>query len=249
MTPEQIADKASVWKAVAENQPDFTHDHDAADNYHAVREIVLGGSLTWARAHSYFLPWRNTKVMDIGANAGVYSAFCGIHEADVVAYEPFPEAYSLLSGMVERTGLQKRIKAVNAAVWTYTGTIPYIGHRTPNEDVTCFNGGIPTDGVKWLPADYEKAVTAQCVSFDDAVGDTEWDCIKIDTEGAEFEMLLAASPAALKRVKFAYVELHDWASQRLYNEMLKKLQEFFRIGGYRAEKSLGTFEALYLFRK
>jgi hypothetical protein len=62
-------------------------------------------------------------------------------------------------------------------------------------------------------------------------------------------MLLAASPAALKRVKFAYVELHDWASQRLYNEMLKKLQEFFRIGGYRAEKSLGTFEALYLFRK
>src|SRR5580692_2240526 len=60
MTPEQIADKASVWKAVAENQPDFTHDHDAADNYHAVREIVLGGSLTWARAHSYFLPWRNT---------------------------------------------------------------------------------------------------------------------------------------------------------------------------------------------
>ena len=249
MTPEQIADRESVWVRVAKEQPEFTRDHDAGNNYHAVREIVLGGSVTWAAANGYFQPFRGARVMDVGANAGVYSAYCGLREAQVVAYEPFPTVFAMLRNMIERTGLSSYVRAVNAAVWTYTGKIPYIGHKTPNEDVTCYNGGVPTDGVKWFPADYERADKVDCISFEEAIGDTVWDCVKMDIEGGEFEVLLATPEAALKKIRFMYVEFHDWASQEFYDRTIKKLRDVFTFKAFRAEGSDGRYEAAYLWKR
>lgn len=249
MTPEQIADMESVWERVAAEYPEFTREHDPSNNYHAVREIVLGGSVTWAAANGYFRPWPGKKVMDIGANAGIYSTFCGLHGADVTAYEPFPEIFSMFSAMLEKTGLNERVKAINAAVWSYTGETSYIGHRTPNEDVTCYNGGVPTCGVVWTPDDYLKATPTKCISFDDALGDTIWDMVKVDIEGAECEIFLSASCALLERIKFSYVEFHPWVSQELYDETIKKMKALFRFKGFPEYGPPGRYEAAYLFRK
>jgi FkbM family methyltransferase len=249
MTPEQIADRESVWARMALEHPEFTREHDAGDNYHAVREIVLSGSLTWAGANGFFVPRPWSRIMDVGANAGIYSAYCGLHGAEVTAYEPFPAVFEMLSSMIQRTELIYYVKPINAAVWTYTGEIPYIGHRTANEDVTCLNGGVPTNGVTWTPDDYAKATKVQCISFDDAIGEETWDCVKMDVEGAEFEILLAASVESLKRIKFMYLELHDWVSQGLYDETLKKIESVFRCQYFRSEPSRPRYEAAYLFRK
>jgi len=249
VTPEQIADRESVWQRVAVECPEFTRAHDWSDNYHAVREIVLSGSLTWRMANGYFHPWKGKRVMDIGANAGVYTAFCAVHGATVIAYEPFPKVFSQLSQMIVATGLGNLVAPLNAAVWTYTGEIPYIGHTTSNEDVRCFNGGVPTNGIKWTRDDYRESECVKCVSFDDAIGDVDWDCVKMDIEGAEFEVLLTASIDALKRVKFMYLELHDWVSRPLYDETLKKLESVFKCEYFRCEPTRERFEAAYLFRK
>jgi FkbM family methyltransferase len=249
MTPEQIADRESVWARMAVEHPEFTREHDAGDNWHAVREIVLSGSLTWAAANGFFQPRAGSRVMDIGANTGIYSAYCGLHGAHVTAYEPFPTVFAMLSGMLERTDLTDRVEAINAAVWTFTGEVPYIGHETPNDDVTCFNGGVPTSGVRWTLDDFKKADTVPCISLDDAIGNENWDMVKIDIEGGELEVLLAASVDSLKRIKFAYVEFHDWADQALYDETLKKIESVFRCQYFRSEPSRSRYEVAYLFRK
>ena len=252
MTPEQIADSESVWKRMEQVYPEFTREHDPSKNYHAVREIILGGSVTWAKANSYFGPAPGRKVMDVGANVGIFSTFCGLKGADVVAYEPFPEIFSMFSGMIKRTGLDKRVNVVNAAVWTHTGEMPYIGHRTDNEKegVTFYNGSLPAGGVGWNPDD-SRIITTKCVSFDDAIGDTEWDMVKVDIEGAEFDLFLSASTEALKRIKFAYVELHPWASQELYDAAVNRMKEVFRFEGFFTDESRGRgrYEVVYLFRK
>lgn len=249
VTPEQMADSVNVWAQVAMEHPEFTHACDITNNYHAVREIVLSGSLTWRAANGFFWPWRGKKVMDVGANAGIYTALCAVNGAEVVAYEPSKVVFELLTTMLRNAGLEQRVKAVNAAVWVENGSCPYIGHRTPNEDVVCYNGGVPTSGVVWTRDDFRRAEIVPCISFDDAIGDTEWDMVKVDIEGGEFEMLLAASIEKLKQIKFMYVEFHDWALLTHYDRTIRKLEEVFRCEYFRAEGSSGRYEAAYLFRK
>jgi len=248
MTPEEIKDRDSVWERMEKEHPEFTRDHDVANNYHAVREIVLSGSATWAGANGFFKPQIGKKVMDIGANAGIYTAFCGANGAHVTAYEPHPVIFPMLSSMVERTGLTDCVEAVDAAVWTYTGECPFIGHISPNSDCTRYNGGVPTDGVPWTADDLQKATPTKCVSLDDAIGGTVWDCVKMDIEGAEFEILLGASPEKLRQIKFMFVEFHPWASREIYDKTIARLEEVFKFIGA-CPNELNRWEAAYLFKK
>lgn len=248
MTPEQIADRQSVWDAIAEHCPEFTHNHDAGDNYHAVREIVLGGSITWRAANGFFFPRPGKRVMDVGANAGVYTAFCGIHGCKVTAYEPFPTAYDLVSGMVQRTGLTENVKVLPVAIWTYHGQVRYLGHKTPNEDVTCYNGGVGSSGVNWTADDAHRSLTVPCIPFSEAIGSEFWDCVKMDIEGAEYEVLLATPAEALKKIRFMYVEFHDWASQILHDETIDKLRAVFdTVQTFRGREDMPKYECGYCF--
>jgi FkbM family methyltransferase len=248
VTEEEIKDRDSVWERIEKEHPEFTREHDVANNYHAVREIVLSGSATWAGANGFFKPQTGKRVMDLGANGGIYTAFCAANGAHVTAYEPHPVIFSMLSAMLKRTGLIDYVEAINAAVWTYTGECPFIGHVSPNSDCTRYNGGIPTNGVPWTADDFKKALPTKCVSFDDAIGNTEWDCVKFDVEGAECEILLAASLNALKHIKFAYVEFHPWVSQEMYDATLARLESVFKLIGS-CPNTLNRWEAVYLFKK
>lgn len=248
MSQEEIDDRAQVWAQMAREHPEFTDEHDVANNYHAVREIILGGSATWRGANARFKPFPGAKVMDLGANAGIYSAFCALHGADVTAYEPHPVIFSLLSEMIQRTGLASRINALNAAVWTHNGQTPFIGHVSPDDACTRYNGGVPTNGVSWTVDDFKNATPTKCVSLDHAIGETIWDCVKMDIEGAEFEILLSASYEALSRITFMYIEFHPWASQTLYEKTIAKLERIFTFEGS-CRTDTGRWEAAYLFKK
>jgi FkbM family methyltransferase len=247
MTPEQIADRESVWKQMATLHPEFTRDYDATDNYHAVREIVMGGSITWAGANARFQPRAGSRVMDVGANAGIYSTFCALKGAEVTAYEPYRLVFSFFAKMVQHKSLSDRIRMINAAIWTYTGKCPFIGNAS-SLDGACpsYNGGTSTKGTHWVPGDLEIAESVDCISFEEAIGEKEWDCVKMDIEGAEFEVLLATPPAALERIKFMYVEFHPWTEQDLYDQTIAKLKNIFRFeGAYITARD--RWDSAYLF--
>lgn len=246
LTPEQIADRNSVWEWMAQEQPEFIPWMDPLNNYHAVREIVLGGSVTWKGVHERFTPGSGKLVMDIGANAGIWSAFCAAKGAKVVAFEPFVRPFGILIGMINTCGLSGNIIPFNSAVWTYTGVVKYFGNVSTLDNVCpAFNGGVLSNGINWTPDDEKNAQGVECVSLDDAIGGAIWDMVKIDVEGAEFEMILAASPEKLRQIKFMYVEFHPWASAELYTRTAVKLREIFHFEGSCLRED-GRYEAAYL---
>ena len=249
LTKEQMEDRASVWRAMEERHPEFLPWMDPLNNYHAVREIVLGGSVGWAGVHERFKPEEGKLVMDVGANAGIFSAFCGANGAGVVAYEPFPRPFAILSGMVITSKLLNRVIPMQKAVWTYTGITKYFGNVT-TLDSACpaFNGGVRVDGVRWTQDYEDNALDVHCISFDGAIGSASWDMVKMDVEGAEFEILLATPEDALRRIKFMYLEFHPWPSRELYERTCDKLQKIFHFEGS-VMRPDGRWEAAYLTRK
>lgn len=245
---KELQDKESVWARVRSEHPEFTRAHDLTGNYHAVREIVLGGSLAWAGAHQRFHPQPRTLVMDVGANVGIYSAFCAANGAHVIAYEPDPCIFDLLCKMISNSGLNESVIAVPVAIWTGNENLPFVGHSSDIGGCVQYNGAIPNSTLPWPSEKFANGVPTQCISFDDAIGESEWDCIKMDIEGAEFEVLLSVSKEALSRVKFMFVELHPWATDSLYEKLLERMDEYFAVEGV-APSSTGRWQALYLSRK
>ena len=222
MTPEQ--DCQSVWDDMATKHPEFTRKHDPTNNWHAVRELILGGSLSWADANARFQPFAGARVMDLGANVGIFTAYCAIHGAAVSAYECDPETFAILSKMTHDTGLQ--VDLHNTAVWIYGGYMPFEGRGHNGDGFYQRNGNLligqnsSTTNTKLVP----------CVAFDDAIGDVEWDCVKFDIEGAEFEILLHSQK--LSQIKFINVELHPGGiRQDLYDAVIEILQREFKFEG------------------
>lgn len=246
MTPEQVADRDSVWKRMAEEHPEFIRAFDYTDNYHTVREIVLGGSMTWQKANELFKPFPGARVMDVGANVGIYTAFCAANGARVRAYEPFDVLYNQTRNMLGWTGILDRVEFINAAVWVHTGECGYSGNISSMENCVWYNGSVPVAGIN--PTEFKHKGMTKCVSFAEAIGDEQWDCVKLDIEGAEFEVLLATPAAVLQRIKFAYVEFHPWASQELYDATIAKLHEVFNFTGY-FQNNLGRWEVGYCQRR
>lgn len=248
MTPEQEIEKAQVWAEVDIREPDFWPMHDVAGNYAAVREIVLGGSLGWKGVHERFTPKPGSLVMDVGANAGIYTAYCAIKGARVVAFEPFFEVYSLMANMITKAGLRSRVSYMPAAVWTHSGQCRYFGNISTLEGASAYNGGIPSESLQ--PGETAQSVTVPCYSFEQALSisiDASWDCVKMDIEGSECEVLNATPDEALKKIKFMYVEFHPWTDYVLYQNAIAKLQTVFHFEGI---APMGErFEAAYCTRR
>jgi FkbM family methyltransferase len=244
LTEAQLKDKASVWEYIAQRYPEFTQAMDPTENYHTVREIVLGGSSTWAEANKRFQPRPGTHVMDVGANVGIYTAFCAAYRADVTAYEPDPVTFGILNKMLRDTGLIA--KAVLAAVHSFTGTAEFQGFTKCMAGCEWYNGGLFIPGVQRMPGD--AAITVPCISFDEAIGGVTWDCVKMDIEGGEAETILSASDESLEHIKFMYMELHPWIPPELYEALIARTKQFYRFDGSWSG-NLNRWEALYLEAK
>jgi FkbM family methyltransferase len=242
----KFSEREKVWEEVARVCPKFKPEHDAADNYHAVREIVLGGSIPWAGVWKRFTPMLGRKVMDVGANTGIFSAYCAVNGAVVFAYEPFEKAYRLLSGMVYKTGLEKRLFQYNMAIWTYEGRCQYLGTESVLEDSPAFNGSVQSDGIQWNDGDLDQSTQVMCIKLEDAVGPLVWDMVKMDIEGAECEVLLAAPLETLRRIRFMYVEFHPWTSESLYKQTVARLESVYKFEGAYWNADIGRWEAAYL---
>jgi FkbM family methyltransferase len=243
---EQSRDRDSVWARIATEHPEFTKAMDVTNNYHMVREIVLGDSRTWAPANKLFKPAPGKRVMDVGANVGIYTAFCAANGALVTAYECDPSTYRVLETVVRQF---PKVEARCVAIYTRSGTVRFESHTVPDEgsEIIWHNGRASCPGVHDLPGTIE-FIEVPCLSFDEALGDKIWDCIKMDIEGGEAEILMSVSEEKLKQVKFMYVELHPWTPQELHDQVIQRMDRLFLMTGYWSQ-DLKRYEALYLEAK
>lgn len=165
----------------------------ASDSYEALMWDII------CDAHRYS-PKNGDRVLDLGAHFGMFSLFCAARGCLVTAYEPSAAAYKELFHSAEvaeeiGTGV---IDPRPFAVWSSSGQCK-LGRRGDN-----------TSAAKSLVLSEWGYEDVLCVTLDEAMAKyPKWQCVKVDIEGAEFEVLRMASRELLERIEFLTLEIHN----------------------------------------
>jgi FkbM family methyltransferase len=168
---------------------------------------------------SYRLPWfaaglaPDAAALDIGAHIGSFSLrYASLHpDARVAAYEAIPSTYAYLDANVRRNGLGGRVVAHNVAVSDRDGTL----------QLSDLGAASAHNGMMLLGENGSTTVDVPCVSLAHAMGEvgTPVVFVKLDCEGAEYDIVLGSDPALWAPVRRVVLEYHDmpghsWAELR-----------------------------------
>jgi len=172
----------------------------------------------------YYIPtYFNPKIiLDIGANIGITSVYLSnkFPNAKIFSFEPLFENYKILEKNTEK---HKNIQVFNFGLGDNNETIDIF----LSDDDENFGGGSFFSEVGGVS---DKKVKCDIKNIQDVLLDLKIetiDLIKIDTEGAEFDILTSLDKALIRGVKWITGELHGYKDF----ELLSYLQNFgFNIG-------------------
>lgn len=203
-----------------EARDDPSDDHDL--DYKVVKE-------TWVENvyHIEADDFYDTGVMvDIGANIGAVSLYVDSlnHERDadkptikVFAVEPEPHNIEFLKMNIADNPVTKNLTVVEKAVWHEAGTVD-ISNRGGNASI--FEH--PKN------AGYTKVEAVTIKQLFDQNNIREADVMKIDIEGAEFDLIINTPDDILKRIKYLTLEF-DASDDGKFGQMVEKLARIFGI--------------------
>ena len=149
-------------------------------------------------------------VVDAGAYVGLFTLLASVHAQEVVALEAHPDNVALLR---ENVGRNRRTNVVvrHSALWSTDGT-------------TSFGDG-PATSAGSVFAEGGKQLSVPSLSLDSLIASTgPVDLLKLDVEGAEFDILDAASEESLSQVRAIVAELHLEARSERLSPTLARLR-------------------------
>ncbi|HXY08652.1 MAG TPA: FkbM family methyltransferase, partial [Terriglobales bacterium] len=144
-------------------------------------------------------------MVDIGANIGTVSQFFAFASPKLLihAYEPNPAAFEMLQRNITDNQLHERVTAFPEAVGRESGELSLW------VDV---NTTLSTAYLESSPSEGGRRIKVPTITLDEVWNRLNrspiW-LLKIDTEGAEGDILESASSASLAAVQNAIVEYHD----------------------------------------
>lgn len=160
-------------------------------------------------------------VMDIGAGIGDYSihAAYGKPNVKVHAFEPYPGSFAL---MRENFSLNKtdNVQAYQQAVWSKTGQL-YLDLDT-GEPLQISSHNLNTS------VEENQGLSVDAVSLENVLSKmsiTRLDLLKMDCEGAEYEILLNTPHEILRMVERIIMEYHDLDAQRAHPVLVDFLEQ------------------------
>jgi FkbM family methyltransferase len=166
------------------------------------------------RANQYELPVElGGTFIDVGGHIGTFAVMCSLLGATVYTFEPIIDNFNLL----EQNILENKCNAIacNKAVTSDGRDI------TLNESENKINtGGYYIDG--------KGEIKVKSISIHDVLKDHEQvNLLKLDCEGAEYEILEALTDAEFKKIKNIVMEWH------ISNRKALKLKRYLEGKGYK----------------
>jgi len=148
-----------------------------------------------------FNPSKPGVFFDIGAHIGTFSLLTSLKfpEAKIFAFEPYSESFNLLKKNIVQNELHDRISPIQAAISAKTGKSNlYLdsenwGHSLTNSDPGIFEE-VDTNTI-------DNVVALHNIDFIDLV--------KLNCEGAEFEIIDSLSPKSLKKIGMMIILFHE----------------------------------------
>ena len=186
----------------------------------SIKETLLDGFYT-----DYGTPIKDGwHVLDVGAGIGDFSlqAAYGNPNTTVYAYEPFPESYQILTKNIKLNGFEN-IQPVNAALWRDKGTLQL--DTSSGEPLQIMS--MDTSDEEDIP----EVIKVEAISLTGVFDQHEtqhFDIVKLDCEGAEYEILMNASRVLFKKIDRIIMEYHD-IDENYHHE---KLALFLEDMGY-----------------
>lgn len=177
-------------------------------------------------------------IFDIGGNIGATSIyFANLYpDAAIYTFEPVKENFELLSKNVEP---YKNVRAFNTGLGNMDGKIKMFGS---NCDKNFGGGSLYEKGIDENNF-FEIDICKPSTFIKENIKDENFaiDLIKIDTEGAEYDILTSFDESVISKVKYIIGELHGINDFKL----LDYLEKWFDIGlNKKAGKRLFKFEAI-----
>jgi len=164
---------------------------------------------------------KGDTVIDIGANIGLFTLKAArlVGEGRVYAYEPCSMHFNLLSENVRRNN-QKNVQVFKEAVWKNSDALELLySNDTEPKDTSIFQmGGEQRETVG--------AVTLEEIFRENKIGSCDF--LKMDCEGAEYDILFYAPDHVLKSIKKIAMEWHKFDA----SHVPKKLAEFLTKKGF-----------------
>jgi FkbM family methyltransferase len=172
------------------------------------------------------VPIRNGwTVVDIGAGLGEFAVWVARrHPKSIVyAFEPLPESFALLVENVRLNGLSN-VRPIQKAVFAAEGMVRlHAPSGLAGQHRRAAAGSKPASG----------AIEADATTLDRALEDLPIDTcdfLKIDCEGAEYEILFSAPAATLERVRHIAMEYHEGVTEHSHDELARFLEsKGFRV--------------------
>ena len=145
---------------------------------------------------------RDTVVVDVGANIGLFSLYAAFSGATrVYAFEPNEEAYRCMLRNIERNGFHGRILPHRHAITSRSDDMVIIPKAaSPQNRIS--HGGVPDGGHE----------SVRTLSLDDIVRKhslSRVDLLKMDCEGCEYDILGGTSASTFSKVGRIILEYHD----------------------------------------
>lgn len=160
---------------------------------------TFGFSVRWIGGH-YLCPElvpRGAKVVDIGANRGVFiEASRRVFGAEVYAVEPTPQLFQSLQNEL---GLHK----IHAAISNFNGRSAF--HIRDN----CEASSLLVENLKGVMESIEVETLTLPALFD-RLGLSKIDILKVDAEGAELKMFDVCPQEFMRKISQICVEFHEW---------------------------------------
>ncbi len=173
-------------------------------------------------------------VIDIGAHIGIFSVQAGSQAKRIIAFEPFRENYDILRKNILLNNI-KNITTVNLGVSGKRGKRRIYFDKTNS---SCNSICIKSDN----------SAEIRCITLEDVFRNykiNRCNYLKIDCEGAEYEILFNTPDKIFERIDRIALEYHDDFMESEYT--YKDLQKFLEKKGFAV--SLKPVRMMYAIKK
>lgn len=177
---------------------------------------------------------RGGRFLDLGSNIGAVARAAAYQFQRVIAVEAHPETFEY----AEKIGFPENVIHLNRAVWSEGGKTLFAS--TPENSIG--SSARPTKRLKSPPPGYYREV--QSIGINELLKDFNPRVVKIDIEGAEYEILPVADWP--ESVDWIQIEFHgtrgEKGTKRFYEMKNILLDSNFRL---QSQIERGIFKALF----